>query len=585
MMRLPSKITKLSLAIPRGISSLLTLLTLLTLPTLLTVGKVSAQRYRVLITEFMADPSPSVGLPGYEWVELYNASAVVVQLQGWRLADASGQSGPLPAFELQPDSFVLLGTASAAQAMAAYGQALTVTSWPSLDNAGDQLVLYDNNGLVVHELSYDDTWYGYPVKAAGGWTLEMIEPAHPCLGRTNWNASEDASGGTPGRAQQFSEWPPTPKLRLFSASPVSPTALLLRFSHAPDSQWMYQPANYALMDGPQVLQVAGADLSFNSVLLQLSGSLETERIYTIVVNNMSDCTGSPPRSDTVRTGLPVQPAAGDIVLNEILFHPPPAGKDFVEILHRGTQVIDAAGLQLASRNAAGQLQGWQPLASTADLLFPGDFRVYCTDTNWLRTSYPASPPSGMRLMTSMPSYPNTEGSVVLLTATGEILDEVSYSSSWHFPLLSSVEGVSLERISPDLPSREASTWHSAAASVGYGTPGYINSQAIGINRANGKFSLSSAHFSPNNDGIEDRLLILYQLPEPGAIASVQIFQAAGFPVRLLQRNVLLGRSGQFAWDGLDDLGRPVPTGIYIVWVEWFTLDGRRGIWKKAVVRR
>ena len=185
----------------------------------------------------------------------------------------------------------------------------------------------------------------------------------------------------------------------------------------------------------------------------------------------------------------------------------------------------------------------------------------------------------------MPSYPNTAGTVVLLTATGEILDEVSYSSDWHFPLLNNLEGVALERLSPELPSQDAATWLSAAASVGYGTPGYGNSQARTLQRATGKFSLSSAQFSPNNDGIEDRLLILYQLPEAGAMASVRIFQAAGFPVRILQQNVLLGRNGQFAWDGLDDLGRVVPTGIYLVWVEWFALDGRRGIWKEAVIKR
>ena len=54
--------------------------------------------------------------------------------------------------------------------------------------------------------------------------------------------------------------------------------------------------------------------------------------------------------------------------------------------------MDAAGLQLASRNAAGQLQGWQLLATTADLLFPGELRVYCVDTGWLRKTYPAAPP-------------------------------------------------------------------------------------------------------------------------------------------------------------------------------------------------
>ena len=39
----------------------------------------------VLITELMADPTPSVGLPPYEYVELWNAAGTPVDLSGWTL--------------------------------------------------------------------------------------------------------------------------------------------------------------------------------------------------------------------------------------------------------------------------------------------------------------------------------------------------------------------------------------------------------------------------------------------------------------------------------------------------------------------
>ncbi|MGH2565709.1 MAG: lamin tail domain-containing protein, partial [Ginsengibacter sp.] len=73
----------------------------------------TSQQYDVVIDEIMADPTPQVGLPNSEWVELRNTSAFAINLQGWKLADATGPTGGLPNFILQPDSFVILCTGSA----------------------------------------------------------------------------------------------------------------------------------------------------------------------------------------------------------------------------------------------------------------------------------------------------------------------------------------------------------------------------------------------------------------------------------------------------------------------------------------
>src|SRR5688572_12487579 len=160
----------------------------------------SAQnRYDVVIDEIMADPAPQVGLPNNEWLELRNTTAAPINLQNWRIGDATGQSGPMPNFTLQPDSMVIVCTGSAVVAMSVFGTTISVTGFPSLDNAGDQLFLRAANGRTIHAVAYTDGWYLNEVKKDGGWTLEMIDPKNPCTGISNWKASVSPTGGTPGK--------------------------------------------------------------------------------------------------------------------------------------------------------------------------------------------------------------------------------------------------------------------------------------------------------------------------------------------------------------------------------------------------
>ncbi len=76
---------------------------------------------------------------------------------------------------------------------------------------------------------------------------------------------------------------------------------------------------------------------------------------------------------------------------------------------------------------------------------------------------------------SLPSMPDDKGHLILYNRELDQIDELVYSEEMHFSLLSTYEGVALEKINPAGKSEEKANWHSASESSGWGTPGAPNS--------------------------------------------------------------------------------------------------------------
>ena len=140
-------------------------------------------------------------------------------------------------------------------------------------------------------------------------------------------------------------------------------------------------------------------------------------------------------------------------------------------------------------------------------------------------------------------------------------------------MLDDVEGVALERINYDSKTQDENNWHSAAATVGFGTPADKNSQCLDNNIISGTINVSPKIISPNNDGIDDVASINYSFPEPGYVANIIVFDISGNPVKHLQTKALCGIQGYYKWDGLNDNNQSINTGQYIVYTEVFSLKG------------
>ena len=545
----------------------------------------SQNRYDVVIDEIMADQTPQISLPSNEWIELKNVSANPINLQNWRIGDVTGQSGPMPNFVLQPDSFVIVCTGSAVAAMQAYGRVISVTSFPSLDNDGDQLYLKSNAGLTIHAVNYFLSWYQNAVKSDGGWTLEMIDTKNSCSGISNWKASTDARGGSPGiknSVDAVNNDQSVPSIK--NAYAIDNLNIVIVFDEPVDSLKGATFANYSIDGGLSIQSATSISPLFDKVQLSLITAMQANTVYTITVKNVTDC-----KNNTIGTrnkskiGLPVDAAVMEMVINEILFNPKTGASDYIEFYNRSNKILDANKLYVANRNSSGAISSAKLISTIPYYIFPGDYIVATEDAVNLPLNYMVQNPDAVFDVSSMPSFPDDKGDVILLNLQGAVVDEVKYLDDWQFALIANPDGVSLERIDPDGISQEATNWHSAASTAGYGTPTYKNSQYKLLQSINAAIEITPKIFSPDNDGRDDIATIQYKTTEPGYVANITIYDANGRPVRNLVKNATLGLQGYWVWDGLDDKKLKLPVNTYIVFTEIFNLNGKKETFKNVVV--
>lgn len=534
--------------------------------------------HELVITEIMADPSPSVGLPDAEYLELLNRSDKLLELSDYGLSGGSNVQ-PLPGGLLRPGERLLLCPANQIDAFSAYGRVMGMSGFPALTNSGRELSLYNQRGERLLTLAYTTAWYRDDERSEGGYSLEMLDESGPADCAANWQASLAAAGGTPGAASSLTQLPPDQQPpRLQQLAVASAVELVLYYDEALLPDWAEATGNFQLEPSTPIAEVV-ADNDGRELHLFLQDSLRAGQLYRLrVLGGIADCLGNTADTAHYWLGLPEPAVAGDLIINELLFNPQPGGADFVEIYNRSDKIISLSGLHIG--NSRLQPQARFQRLSAEGLLLPGEYAAFSPSPTDILTRYTVAAPDKLFLQT-LPSLPDEGGNFSLYDAQFKVLDSIDYDEGWHSPLLTAVDGISLERIFPDQPGNWRDNWHSAASMAGYATPTGANSQlrAFLPPQANGQeryFQLTENIFSPDGDGYQDLMLLTYEMPATGYVADVRIYDLAGREVVRLGRRALLAGSGYYQWDGTTIAGQRARAGIYAVHVRYYRPDGRQG---------
>jgi len=535
--------------------------------------------FDIVINEMMPDPFPPLSLPEAEFVELYNRSAKNIELSTLILADATSQAN-LPAYVLPSGGYMILTKDVSVPDFQVIGPVLGMASFPSLNNSGDQVVIMDLSNTVIDALTYDLSWYGRTDRDDGGYSLERINPNLDCGGQANWRASESLTGGTPGKVNSiFDNTIDAAPAMLLRVYPNAANELEVFFDKGLDRASGEQVSNYQLSNGLGTALTATLNAQTRqSVVLTLPTSLMAGTIYTLTTSSgMLDCAGQSIEAQSVQFGLPEVIEVGDITINELLFNPFTGGVDFLELVNTSSKVLNLGDLILANREDGGNIGTTEPV-TTDQLWLPGGYSVLTESAQNLILNYPEGN-STTYLEAETPTWGDSEGTVVVIGG-GSILDEFGYTDELHFPLLDNQNGFSLEKLNPALESGISENWHSASSQSGGATPGLINSQftELGV-VVDASVSLRKDYVSPNGDGQHDLLFVDYAFPEGGAVLNANVFDVEGRLIKRLARSVLLAKTGQFSWNGLNESDERAKTGIHVLQVEILQISGSTQAYK------
>ena len=409
------------------------------------VVSAQAEAGDVVINEILPDPTPSLGLPEYEFVELFNSSQEFFDLADWTFVNTTTEK-ILPSTPLPPGGFVILCDESAVPSFELLGPVIGIPSFTALVNSGDSLTLRSAENNIMDIVVYTDEWYGDPLLDDGGVSLERINPFGGCSGANNWSASVAFAGGSPGSQNT-----------VFSDSPDENAPEVLDYFVSGDNQLTVLFNEELDFNAPadivaDILELNLSGLNFgsglNEVVVTFQENIEPGNSYVLTLENISDCEGNTSAEVlelTFEVGFVPEP--GDLIITEIMADPDDdlnsPNEEYVEIYNTTDQVLEITGVTLSEATFAQQV-----------LIEPGEYLIVCNVDNLL--AFFVWP--GSVGMDSFPGLTNSGRLIELRAPNGDLLDAVNYSIDWYGDASKDDGGWSLERISLDLPCSNARNW-------------------------------------------------------------------------------------------------------------------------------
>lgn len=245
----------------------------------------------------------------------------------------------------------------------------------------------------------------------------------------------------------------------------------------------------------------------------------------------------------------------NVLITEIMYRPSSLCCEYVEIYNNSGELLNIKNWKI------GDLKSEEGIEFISeDFFFPaGNYAVIAEDSSFFDVF--TTDVSKIIICDKLPALNNTGDLVILKNSTGKTIDSVFYFKEW-----GNETGRSIERKTLTGSSNDPLDWALSTDFSG-GTPGRQNSIFFVSGNKNVNIELVPDPFSPDNDGFEDELCVKIELPFDRARLNLKIFDRYGRFIKTILNGYEIGQKFSVIWDGKNEDGHYVNTGIYILLLE------------------
>ncbi len=332
----------------------------------------------IVINEIMQNPSAVSDAAG-EWFELYNATAVPISLDGWKIESGGSESHTISSggtLVIPAGGFVALGKNGTPATNGGYTPAYVYPTI-SLGNGSDILVIRQS-GVAIDSVAWDD---GATFPDPDGGSMELIDPLSDNRIGTSWAANTTTpygagDFGTPGAPNantvDAGSGPTITNVSHVPAAPIETDSVRIR-AEVTD--------NLGIEEVCVEFRVNGGSATAAMMTLTTGAIYETKLAprpagttvsYIIVARDVDGNVAlSPANAPTETYSYSVGSFALTISLNEVLADPPTSSGDplqgdvnrdgegdsfedeFIELVNFGTQPVEISGWTISDDDAPG----------------------------------------------------------------------------------------------------------------------------------------------------------------------------------------------------------------------------------------
>lgn len=428
----------------------------------------------LVINEIMYAPTPSSN----EWFEIYNKTSNAVNLANWKWKDATATLNTITtqAILIPANGFAVICQDSAA-VKSAYPNNPGIyiqTGWSSLNNTGDNIVLFNSAGTVIDSITFTSGWGG----STNNRSLERISYTAPTNQQSNWGTCIAVIGATPNKINSLVPKPNDLALNKVTFSRTLPAlgdtlgiiAQVKNRGLNPATLYtvsFYDDYNKDSIAAPNELKATinspGSLNTGDSVNITYSQILDSAglRQFIAVVNYSADEDTSNNKY-TASIEVSGGSTAGRVIINEIMYDFPDGECEWVEIYNNTDSVVNLKNWKI-SDNSLTQVN----ITSNDFFVNPQSYAVI-SQSSAIFANHPSIDSSKVIIMSSFPSLNNSGDAVIIYKINGSVSDRVDYLPDW------GGDNSSLERIDINGVSNDSSNWASSIACE-RSTPTIINS--------------------------------------------------------------------------------------------------------------